>query len=118
MEGPAPRRWRFEVRLVMQTACPSKFAWLEGVASDGTGVLSGAEGLLEELRELGALDKMSELAAGHEIDVKLSRAVVHPVDSHPRDFVGALLAVARAIRGIDGAVSYVRTLVVEPISVE
>lgn len=106
------RRWRFEVRLVMQTACPSKVAMLWGVVSDGAGVVSG-EAVEELERELGALQRLREVARGHDLDVSLERAIIHPVDSHARDFADALLAVARHVRGHPAPVPYVRKLVVE-----
>jgi hypothetical protein len=109
---PPPRRWRFEVRLTLQTACPAKFACLSGTVSDGTGELSGPHlGLL--LRELGPLDGMYEIAQRHELDVSVERVVIHPVDSHARDFASALLAVARAVRGHREPVPYVRKLVLQ-----
>lgn len=112
------RRARFEVRLTMQTSCPSKFAWMEGVVCDGTGALSGDVGLLDALaRELGSIEEIREATAANEIDVHLTRAVVHPVDSRPRDFAAALLAVARALRGVDQPVPYVRRLVIERLDV-
>lgn len=103
--------WRFSVQLAHQTGCPSHFASLEGVARDGSGSLAG----LDHLAELSGADgPLREVARSHALDVEITAAVVHPIDSSPADFAEALLAVARAIRG-GAPARWVRALSVTPV---